>query len=370
MNERWMRTALSLARRGRGLTSPNPMVGAVLIKNGRIIGSGWHRKAGAPHAEIEALNDARARKCDPRGATLFVTLEPCCTHGRTPPCTDAILKAGIGRVVAAATDPNPRHAGKGFTLLRSAGLLVESGLMGEKATELNRFFNHWITNRLPYVTVKAAMTLDGKIATASGDSKWITGDDARDFGMKLRQEHDAILVGIETILADNPGLTFRPKSPRTPPHCLRRFILDSRARTPVDATVLTDDSRALTTIVVGPAAPKARLNALSKKVNVLAAPLKDGRVDLEWLLKHLGESDITSLLVEGGGEVNASFLLGGLAQEAAFFYAPKVLGGRDARRGVAGPGATSWEDAIHLEQPRFRRLGPDLLLRARVRPQR
>jgi diaminohydroxyphosphoribosylaminopyrimidine deaminase/5-amino-6-(5-phosphoribosylamino)uracil reductase len=270
--------------------------------------------------------------------------------------------------VVAATDPNPAHAGKGFEILRAAGVRVESGLLAVAALDLNKFFNHWITRKRPFVTVKAAMTLDGKIATARGDSKWITSEVARTFGMRLRGEHDAILVGVETILADDPGLTFRPTTKSTLPHTLRRIVLDSRARTPLGSKLVTDDSHELTTVVVGAEAPQKRVQALARRVNTVVAPLRNGRVDLVWLLRKLGDEQVTSLLVEGGGEINASFLMGGLAQEVAFFYAPKVLGGRSARKGVAGDGASSREDALRLVNLRWRKMGPDLLLRARVKP--
>src|SRR5882724_1283885 len=204
-----MRLALRLARRGCGATSPNPMVGAVLVKRGKIIGQGWHRRAGGPHAEIEAFRDAQARGNDPKGSTLYVTLEPCSTHGRTPPCTDAIKAARIKKVVVAASDPNPAHAGRAFRLLKRTGIKVVHGILADKAARLNEAFNHWIIHRTPFVTVKAAMTLDGKIATAAGESKWITGPTARAHGMRLRQESDAILVGINTVLVDDPGLTAR-----------------------------------------------------------------------------------------------------------------------------------------------------------------
>src|ERR1700733_10768074 len=186
------------------------MVGAVLVKAGKIIGGGWHRRAGLPHAEIEALRDAQKHGHDPRGATLYVTLEPCSTHGRTPPCTDAIIAAGIKRVVVGATDPNPNHAGQAFKILKRAGIETTHGILADECARLNEAFNHWIVHRTPFVTVKAAMTLDGKIATASGESRWITGPEARAYGMKLRQGMDAILVGVNTILCDDPMLTFRP----------------------------------------------------------------------------------------------------------------------------------------------------------------
>jgi len=369
----FMRQALRLARRGYGATSPNPMVGAVLVKNGRVIGRGWHRKAGGPHAEIEALRHAQRHGHSPRGATLYVTLEPCSTHGRTPPCTDAIIAAGIKRVVPGATDPNPKHSGKGFEILRHAGIEVGREIMAQECARLNEAFNHWIVHRTPFVTVKAAMTLDGKIATAAGESKWITGDKARAAGMKLRQGSDAILVGVNTILADDPSLTVRLKENLQHPG-LRRFVLDSLARTPLTAKVVSDEFAALTTIVVSRHAPKKRVAALAKQANVFVAPAakisspvtRRASLDLQWLMKKLGAENVTSLLVEGGGEVNASFLLGGRAQRVAFFYAPKILGGRGALKGVAGEGAKSLGDLVHLHDPEWQTLGPDLFLTALV----
>jgi diaminohydroxyphosphoribosylaminopyrimidine deaminase/5-amino-6-(5-phosphoribosylamino)uracil reductase len=366
-DESFMRPALALARRGYGTTSPNPMVGAVLVKGGRIIGQGWHHCAGEPHAEIEALRDAERRRNSPKGATLYVTLEPCCTHGRTPPCTVAIKAAGIKRVVVAAKDPNPQHAGRGFLILRRAGIEVEHGVLAEEATKLNEAFNHWIVQRTPFVTVKAAMTLDGKIATASGESKWITGEEARAEGMRLRAGADAILVGVNTVLADDPSLTVR-ETPKTKIQTsrLRRIVLDSQARTPLKAKVVSDEFAALTTIVVGKGAPARRIAALAKRAQVWTAPLRGGRIDLRWVLKRLGGEKVTSLLVEGGGEVNASFLLGGFAQRVAFFYAPKILGGRDSRKAVAGEGARSLNEILNLCDVEWRRVGEDLMMTARV----
>ena len=407
-----MRFAIGLARRGCGTTSPNPMVGAVLVKGGKIIGRGWHRRAGGPHAEIEALHDAQRRDRNPKGATLYVTLEPCCTQGRTPPCTEAIKAAGIRRIVIGATDPNPKHSGRAFKILRRAGIAVtapgsagapRADALANECVRLNEAFNHWIVHRTPFVIVKAAMTLDGKIATASGESKWITGGKARAYGMKLRQGADAVLVGINTILADDPSLTFRTNADSkgniehpTPINSVsastrqsrcreqasniqypkpRRIVLDSMARTPLKATVVNDEHAALTTIVVSKRAPKNRVAALSKRVNVLVAPAVrpstldprlPTRIDLRWLMRKLGAENVTSLLVEGGGEVNASFLLGGLAQRVTFFYAPKILGGRDSRKAVAGEGARSPAEAVRLHDVEWKRLGPDWLLTARV----
>ena len=362
----YMRLALRLAKRGYGATSPNPMVGAVLVKGRKIIGRGWHRQAGGPHAEIEALRDAAKRGHSPREATLYVTLEPCCTHGRTPPCTDAITAAGIKRVVVGATDPNPKHAGLGFKILKRGSVQTVHGILEPDCTLLNEAFNHWIVRRTPFVTVKAAMTLDGKIATASGESKWITGEKARAEGMKLRQGSDAILVGVNTVLADDPSLTARKGKTIQNPR-LRRIILDSMARTPLKAKVASDSFASLTTIVVSKRAPKNRVAALAKKVNILVAPEKSrGSLDLPWLLKKLGSENVTSLLVEGGGEVNASFLLGRLAQCVAFFYAPKVLGGRAARKGIAGAGVQNLAEVIQLSDVKWRKVGADLMLTARI----
>jgi len=362
----YMRLALRLARRGYGTTSPNPMVGAVLVKGAKIIGRGWHHRAGEPHGEIEAIQDATRRGNSVKGATLYVTLEPCSTHGRTPPCTDAVLKAGIKHVIIGATDPNPGHRGKAFEILKRGGVKVAAGVLAAECAELNEAFNHWIVHRTPFVTVKAAMTLDGKIATASGESKWITSEKARAYAMKLRQGADGILVGINTILADDPSLTVRSLKPRRT-HQLRRIILDSEGRTPLEAKVVDDEYARLTTIVVSRSAPAKRVSELSKRTNVIVAPGNSrSGIDLRWLLRRLGSENVTSLLVEGGGEVNASFVLQGLAQRVAFFYAPKILGGRDSIRAVAGKGIMRLDHAIRLTSVEYRTLGPDLLLTART----
>jgi len=405
IDARYMRLALRLAKRGYGTTSPNPMVGAVLVKAGKVIGRGWHRAAGKPHAEVEALRDAQRHGHSVRGATLYVTLEPCCTHGRTPPCTEAILNAGIRHVVVGAKDPNPQHAGKGLRILRKAGVKVtgletktgsrarrpaeglkKPSLLQQAAEEcagLNEAFNHRIVHGTPFVMVKAAMTLDGKIATAKGESKWITGAKARAFGMRLRQGSDAILVGVNTVLKDDPSLTLRSDKKLGPPR-LRRIVLDSMARTPLNARVVSDAFAHLTTIVVTRLAPKNRVAALARKVTVLTAPTSrkrarleaiqkhnvrsspDVQPDLHWLLQRLGAEGVNRLLVEGGGEVNASFLFRGLAQQVVFFYAPKVLGGRRSRRSIAGAGAESESGILDLRAVHWGKAGEDLVLTARV----
>jgi diaminohydroxyphosphoribosylaminopyrimidine deaminase / 5-amino-6-(5-phosphoribosylamino)uracil reductase len=364
-DEEWMRLALELARRGFGRTSPNPMVGAVLVRGRRELGRGWHHGAGLAHAEIEALHDARRRGHSPRGSTLYVTLEPCSTQGRTPPCTGALLMAGIGRVVVGATDPNPAHHGRGLRLLRRAGVEVALGPLTEDCVRLNEAFNHWIVQGTPWVMLKSAMTLDGRIADAAGRSRWITGPAARIHAHRLRAGADAILVGIGTILADDPALTVRGRWAGKP---LRRIILDSRARTPLGAQVVTDAHRSLTTIVVSPRAAKSRVQALARHVGIRTAPVRDGRLDLAWVLRELGAEQVVSLLVEGGGEVNASFLEQGLVHRIAFFYAPKILGALDARPAVAGTGARDWSEVLRLRDSRRRRFGPDLFLTALVEP--
>jgi diaminohydroxyphosphoribosylaminopyrimidine deaminase/5-amino-6-(5-phosphoribosylamino)uracil reductase len=361
-----MRQALRLAARGFGLTSPNPMVGAVIVQNGAVIGQGWHHRAGLPHAEVEALNNARAQGHSTVGATLYVTLEPCCTHGRTPPCTGAILEAGIAKVIIATLDPNPAHSGRGVEILRAAGVTVECGPLGEESARLNEAFNHWIVHKTPWITVKAAMSLDGKIATTRGQSKWITGEKSRSVGMKLRLAADAILVGANTILADNPSLTLRLPSALRKGKRLRRIVLDPLAVTPLTANIILDANASLTTLVSTASADKARVEALAEKVTVWTAPDTQGWIDLPWLLQRLGAENITHLLVEGGGETNASFLLPRLAHRIAFFYAPMILGGRTAPKGVSGDGVSLLDDRIRLEDVTWRRLGVDLLLTARL----
>jgi diaminohydroxyphosphoribosylaminopyrimidine deaminase/5-amino-6-(5-phosphoribosylamino)uracil reductase len=352
------------------------MVGAVLVKAGRVISEGWHHGAGKPHAEIEALEAARVHGISIRGAELFVTLEPCPTYGRTPPCTKAIIRSGIKRVIVGATDPNPLHFGKGLAQLRAAGIHVVTGVLEDECIRLNEAFNHWIVHRTPFVTVKAAMTLDGKIATAAGESKWITGPKARAFGMKLRQGADAVVIGVGTVLADDPRLTVRFAQGRVAVRQPRRIVLDSTGRIPLTAHVLTDEHAELTTVVMSESASEKRVNELARRVRVMQVPglnnNKGGpvRLDLSSLLRQLGNEEVTNLLVEGGGEANASFLFSGLTHRVAFFYAPMVLGGKNARRSVGGNGADSLCAALRLSEVMWRKVGPDLLLLARVQQHR
>lgn len=364
---RFMRRALRLAQRGYGKVSPNPMVGAVLVSHNKIIGEGWHQKAGNPHAEVNAILDANTKGNTPDSSTLYVTLEPCSTTGRTPPCTKAILDSKINRVVIACLDPNPAHAGRAINKLKNKGLEVVTDVLENKAQSLNRNFFHWICQRRPRVTIKAAMTLDGKIATATGQSKWITGPEARKHAMKLRYGMDAMLVGIETVIADDPSLTVRMGTGDKPSKKLLRIVLDSKARTPLNSKILKDDWRDWTRVVVSESASPERIKRIKEKAQVWVSPNK-GPVDLAWLLDKLGKEEATSLLVEGGGEVNAAFVQQNLAQAVTFYYAPKIMGGKDARKGIAGPGAKSLKEAIQLKDTKWKKVGEDLVMHAEIKP--
>lgn len=360
-HERWMRLALRLAARGIGRTTPNPAVGAVLVRRGVLIGQGWHHRAGAPHAEIEAIRDATARGHTVRGSTLYVTLEPCSTYGRTPPCTKAIVEHGVRKVFAAANDPNPSHRGAGLSILRKAGVETSQGMLESESCRLNEAFNHWIVHRTPWVVVKAAMTIDGKIATREGRSKWITSDRARRDAMRLRLASDAVLVGVETVLQDDPELTVRGAGmPRAGEKPWRRIVLDTRARIPLTSRLVRDDPHRQTLVVVGASAPPRKIAALERHVKILKVREDRGRIDLRALLRSLGGEGVTQLLAEGGGEVQSSFVLAGLAHRVVFYYAPLVLGGTQSRRAVAGDGARSRDEAVALKAVEWRRLGPDL----------
>lgn len=350
-----MRMALELAERARGRTSPNPLVGAVIVKDGEIVGQGYHLQAGDPHAEINAITEAGDKA---RGACLYVTLEPCSHYGRTPPCSKAVVKAGIAQVYVAMRDPNPLVAGRGIKQLAEAGIKVEVGLLEDEARRLNEIFIKYITTRTPFVLLKTAMTLDGKIATGTGHSRWVTGDTARGKVHQLRGEFDAILVGVNTVLADNPALTCRlPEGGKDP----IRIILDSQARTPVDSRVITQESESFTYIVVTDKAPFNRIKELSSAGAKIVRTALDirGRVDLRELLNKLGEMEITSLFVEGGAEVAASFLEARLIDKILTFIAPKIVGGTQAPGPVGGFGKALMDEAVPLTGVTFGQVGED-----------
>jgi diaminohydroxyphosphoribosylaminopyrimidine deaminase / 5-amino-6-(5-phosphoribosylamino)uracil reductase len=357
----FMRRALEIAERGRGLTSPNPLVGAVVVREGRVVGEGAHLRAGGPHAEIEALGAAGEAA---RGATLYVTLEPCAHHGRTPPCAPAVARAGIARVVAAMKDPNPRVAGGGADLLRAAGVAVEVGVLSAEAKGQNRAWLTAMRERRPHVTLKAAATLDGKLADVHGTSKWITGEAARQRAHRLRAESDAIVVGITTALRDDPALTVRLPQPW--PREPYRVVLDTGGRLDAQARLIHAGTPARALVAVGEQAPSARVTALEAAgATVMSCRTREGRVDPAALLQRLFELDVRAVLVEGGGETHAAFVDAGLVDRVALFLAPLLLGGREAR-GVVGGAGRELKSALRLTTPSVTPLGDDLLLEADV----
>lgn len=353
-----MRRALRLA--ARGFTAPNPMVGAVLVKDGRVIGEGYHRRAGLPHAEVEALRQAGDKA---RGATLYVTLEPCSHWGRTPPCADALIEAGVRCVYAAMQDPNPLVSGKGFQRLREAGVEVYVGVLEEQARHLNEIFVKYHTTGMPFVTVKAAMSLDGKIATRTGDSKWITSEPARRLVHRLRARHDAILVGVDTVLRDDPLLTVRLPRLREP---LRRWrvVVDSRLRCSESAQVLKveDAPTLIATTASAPPDKVARLRERGVEVEVL--PALNGRVDLFALMQTLAQRGITGVLCEGGGTLIASLFASQLVDKVIFFYAPRLIGGKDAPTAVEGEGITNVCDSLSFDRVYWKKVGVDMMVQA------
>jgi len=364
-NSYYMRMALDLASSAMGRTSPNPMVGAVLVKDGKVVGKGYHARAGTPHAEVVALRDAGEAT---RGSTLYVTLEPCCHHGRTGPCTEAVIKAGVKKVVAAMTDPNPLVAGKGFGRLREAGLEVEAGILEEDARKLNEVFIKYITTGLPFVVMKAAVSLDGKIATRAGESQWITGPGAREYGHRLRDRYDAVMVGINTVLADNPSLNTRlPGGGRD----AVRVVLDSQARTPPEANIIKSSPGAPVIIITTPGAPAERLTALEGAgARVEIVPAVSGRVDIKAAFSVLARRGITSVLIEGGGMVHASALDSGMVDKVVWFIAPLLIGGREAPGPLGGEGPERLAGATALDRVSVSRIGGDILVEGYISGQR
>jgi diaminohydroxyphosphoribosylaminopyrimidine deaminase/5-amino-6-(5-phosphoribosylamino)uracil reductase len=357
-DEAWMRRALELAERGRGAVEPNPLAGAVVVREGRSVGEGWHQRYGQAHAEVNALAAAGEAA---RGATLYVTLEPCCHHGKTPPCTDAVLRAGIRRVVAAMEDPFPAVAGRGTALLRAAGLQVELGVGAAAARRLNAPYLKLLAMGRPWVHAKWAMTLDGKIATRTGDSRWISNEASRRRVHELRGRVDAILTGIGTALADDPQLTARPPGPRT----AARVVLDSQGRLPPQSR-LAAGAREVPVIVATASAAPERVAALRAcGCEVLSLPAADGRVELDGLLAEMGRRRFTNVLVEGGGGVLGSFLDRGAIDEVHAFIAPFLAGGSAAVTPVAGRGVERIADAVRLAEWCFEDVAGDLYVHGR-----
>lgn len=355
LNKEYMEQAITLAKKALGYTNPNPLVGAVIVKNNKIIGQGYHHKAGEPHAERMAL---AACTENPQGSTLYVTLEPCCHQGRTPPCTDAIIQSGIQHVVMGSWDPNPLVRGKSAEILRSKGICVTEQFLQEKCDALNPIFFHYITTKMPYVALKYAMTADGKIATSTGASRWISNESSRKHAHTLRHQYSGILVGIETVLQDDPLLNCRIENANQP----LRVICDSRLRIPIESQICKTAIEYQTIIAYAEASKEKKLALESCGLTLWQLPNENGQVSLPKLLKNLGENGIDSVLVEGGGTIHFSLLEESLAQKLYIYLAPKIFGGKNAKTPVGGAGILEPRDAFSLKLLKNQILDEDILL--------
>lgn len=354
-DQRWMKAALRLAEKGRGRTSPNPMVGAILVKEGNRVGEGYHARAGEAHAEIIALGKAGV---EARGSTLYINLEPCSHFGKTPPCVPAIIEAGVKRVVVGMVDPNPIVKGKGLEGLQNAGVEIEVGLLEIECRRLNEAFCKYILKKEPFVTLKAAATLDGKIATREGESKWITAEESRRFVHRLRDHTDGVIIGVGTVLKDDPLLTARIRGGRDPV----RIILDSRLRIPEEARVIKN-APSITIVATTEWAPNEKIERLREKgLQILIFESLQGRVNLKAFLSRLGEMGMMNVLVEGGSQINSSFLKEGLADKLLLFLSPKIIGDNLALGVFGGQEAVCLKDAIKIKELRARKIAGDLLI--------
>lgn len=362
-HEKFMRMALRLALKAKGKTSPNPLVGAVVVKKGKVVGQGYHARAGLAHAEVVALE--RAGKAA-RGSRLYVNLEPCCHIGKTGPCVEKIKASGVKEVIFAMRDPNPLNNGKGAQFLRRNGIKVISRVLEKEAKRVNRIFVKNIIHQLPFVTVKVAQSLDGKIATASGDSRWISSESSRKYVHKLRSSVDAILVGINTVLKDNPLLSCRLNG-RLYKKQPRKIVVDSNLRLTPQLKIFSRRSPAGVIIATTRFAPQQRLSYFRKKAQVIVARGRGKRVDLQDLLKKLAKQGISHILIEGGGRIIASALQQRLVDEMIVFVSPKIIGGGDAPTAVEGEGVRRISQALRLEEVRFKKLGSDLIIEGQVR---
>lgn len=360
----FMKEALALAKKGMGFVSPNPMVGAVIVRSGKIIGSGYHMKYGGLHAERNAFAQCDSLGIDCHGADMYVTLEPCCHYGKTPPCTEAVIEHGIKRVFIGSSDPNPLVAGKGAEILRKNGIEVIEGVLKEECDELNEIFFHYITTRLPFVTMKYAMTIDGKIACCTGESKWITGEAARINVQNDRLRHSAIMVGIGTVLADDPLLTCRIENGRSPV----RIICDTSLRIPTDSNIVRT-AKDIPTIIAACCEDDTKISALENAgCRIIQCGNSDrSGIDLKELTKLLGEQGIDSILLEGGARLNWSALESGIVNKVQAYIAPKIFGGDGSKTPVGGKGAFSPSEAFLLENSRIMQIGDDFLIESRVK---
>ena len=359
-DEKYMKLAMQLAGNAIGRTSPNPLVGAVIVKDNRVVGCGWHRKAGTPHAEVHALNQAGELA---QGADVYVTLEPCAHYGKTPPCAKALVEAKVKNVYGGLLDVNPKVAGKGFKILEDAGIHVEYGFLQDELRKQNEVFFKWIEHKKPFVVLKAAMTLDGKIATATGQSKWITNETSRAYGYKLRDIYDGIMVGINTVIEDNPMLTARVDGGKNP----IRIVVDSSLKIDINANVVQDKS-AKTIVATTDKADKDKILKLqAQDVDVIVVDKDENdKVDIEKLLDILGQQNICSILVEGGATLSGSFVAKKLVDKVYFFIAPKIVGGKEAKTPVAGTGILNLQEALALKDIQIEKLEEDILIIGRV----
>ena len=358
-DRQYMKMALELAQKGMGFTAPNPMVGAVIVKNGKIIGQGYHRKYGGLHAEREAL---AACTEEPEGASIYVTLEPCCHYGKQPPCVNAILEAGIRRVIIGSSDPNPLVAGKGIRILKDHGIEVTENILKEECDKLNEAFFYYIQNKKPYVVMKYAMTMDGKIAAYTGESKWVTGEAARIHVQEQRLKYTGIMVGVGTVLADDPMLTCRLENSRNPV----RIICDSHLRTPLNSKIVKTAATVPTILATSSKEQKIK-NYEDLGCRALYVPEKNGHIDLNRLMELLGAAKIDSILLEGGGSLNWSALESGIVQKVQTYIAPKLFGGEKAKTPVEGTGFPDPASAVLLKNSEITRLGHDFLIESEVK---
>jgi len=358
-DEYFMRLAMRLAAKAKGKTSPNPMVGALVVKRRKILAWGYHERSGLPHAEVVALG--RAGK-NAKGAKLYVTLEPCTHFGRTPPCINQIIKSGIKEVIVGTFDPNPVNNGKGIAALRGKNIKVKVGFLETELKKLNAPFIKYITKKMPYVTVKVGQSLDGKIATKTGDSKWITSDKSRAYAHKLRRNYDAIMVGVNTVLRDNPTLNvwFSKRQPL-------KIIVDSQLSTPQDANIFSPKRQVvIVTLPVRPGQETANRKILEGKAKVLEVKERAGQINLKDMMKKLAQLEITNIFVEGGGTLIGSLFDEGLVDKVLFFVSPKVIGGKDAISSVMGRGISRIEKAVKLKNVKIKRIGEDFLVEGNV----
>ncbi|MCD4746592.1 MAG: bifunctional diaminohydroxyphosphoribosylaminopyrimidine deaminase/5-amino-6-(5-phosphoribosylamino)uracil reductase RibD [Bacteroidales bacterium] len=363
INIKYMQQAIELSKKGIGFVNPNPVVGAVIVKDNKIIGQGYHEFFGGPHAEINAINNSTENV---KNATIYVTLEPCSYYGKTPPCVDAIIKNGISKVVIGMQDPNPLVAGKGIEKLKNNKIEVETGILENEIKILNEIFIKYITKKLPFCILKTAMTFDGKIATVSGDSKWISNEKSRKYVHELRQKCSGIMVGVNTVINDNPSLTVRIKGEKT--NNPVRIIVDTHCRIPLNAKVLNSCLDTKTIIATTEQANIDTLKSITKTgTEIIKTPLKNGKVDLKYLMKILGEKGIDSILIEGGSTLNYSAINDGIVDKVISFISPKIIGGESAKTPVGGEGKKFLKDAFILKNLRIKYFDDDIMIEAYIK---